>query len=226
MDHWRKLERQFVSRAFRLALPNAGKSSPAKMAMTAMTTRSSMSVKAHLLTGREPLAIGEIPFIGFAFALVRISETASPRPVGCQAKMAVSEDKPRMTGGRADGHLPIKERGKPPAHLGPAQQVSACVLASPLLRTPSLDDRTSVRLPIRWLAFGRVGLIGSRRRTHWVTMTSFKGCHPYSNVPGFSRHEQRMVRRTATFVRTRVHRQSSAKNQKPRLRERPIPAVL
>ena len=67
---------------------------------------------------------------------------------------------------------------------------AACVLASPLLRTPSLDDRTSVRLPTRWLAFGRVGLIGSRRRTHWVTMTSFKGCHPYSIVPGFSRHDQ------------------------------------
>src|SRR2546425_4600716 len=110
MDHWRKLERQFVSRAFRLALPNAGKSSPAKMAMTAMTTRSSMSVKAHLLTGREPLATGEIPFTGFAFELVRISETASPRPVGCQAKMAVSADKTRMTGWRACGHLPIKER--------------------------------------------------------------------------------------------------------------------
>ena len=96
MDHWRKLERQFVSRAFRLALPNAGKSSPAKMAMMAMTTRSSMSVKAHLLTGREPLATGEIPFTGFAFELVRISETASPRPVGCQAKMGVSEDKTRI----------------------------------------------------------------------------------------------------------------------------------
>src|SRR6266536_5514236 len=25
-------------------------------------------------------------------------------------------------------------------------------------------------------------------------MTSFKGCHPYSNVPSFSRHEQRLVR--------------------------------
>src|SRR5437867_11970039 len=72
---------------------------------------------------------------------------------------------------------------------------AACVLASPLLRTPSLDDRTSVRLPTRWLAFGRVGLIGLRLRTHWVTMTSFKGCHPYSNVPSFSRHDQRTVRR-------------------------------
>ena len=39
---------------------------------------------------------------------------------------------------------------------------AACVLASPLLRTPSLDDRTSVRLPTRWLAFGRVGLVGFR----------------------------------------------------------------
>src|SRR5204863_3658043 len=37
---------------------------------------------------------------------------------------------------------------------------AACVLASPLLRTPSLDDRTSVRLPTRWLAFGRVGFVG------------------------------------------------------------------
>jgi hypothetical protein len=35
---------------------------------------------------------------------------------------------------------------------------AACVLAFPLLRTPSFDDRTSVRLPTRWLAFGRVGL--------------------------------------------------------------------
>src|SRR5438105_12391796 len=109
MDHWRKLERQFVSRALRLALPNAGKSSPAKMAMMAITTRSSMSVKAHLLTGREPMATGEIPFTGIAFELVRISETASPRPVRCQAKMAVSEDKTRMTGLRTCGQLLIKE---------------------------------------------------------------------------------------------------------------------
>ena len=35
---------------------------------------------------------------------------------------------------------------------------AACVLALPLLRTPSLDDRTSVQLPTWWLAFGRVGL--------------------------------------------------------------------
>src|SRR5437773_10021705 len=55
---------------------------------------------------------------------------------------------------------------------------AACVLALPLLRTPSLDDRTSVRLPTRWLAFGRLGLVGFRRRTHWVTMTSFKGVTP------------------------------------------------
>src|SRR6266446_1675308 len=32
---------------------------------------------------------------------------------------------------------------------------AACVLASPLLRTPPLSGRTSVRLPTRWLAFGR-----------------------------------------------------------------------
>ncbi len=35
---------------------------------------------------------------------------------------------------------------------------AACVLAFPLLRTPPLSGRTSVRLPTRWLAFGRVGL--------------------------------------------------------------------
>ena len=35
---------------------------------------------------------------------------------------------------------------------------AACVLASPLLRTPPLGGRTSVRLPTWWLAFGRVGL--------------------------------------------------------------------
>ena len=67
---------------------------------------------------------------------------------------------------------------------------AACALAFPLLRTPPLGDRTSVRLPARWLASGRVGLIGSHRRTHWVIMTYFKGSHPYSVVPGFSRHDE------------------------------------
>ena len=67
---------------------------------------------------------------------------------------------------------------------------AACALALPLLRTPPLGDRTSVRLPAWWLAFGRVGLIGCHRRTHWVTLTYFKGCHPYSVVPSFSRHDQ------------------------------------
>ena len=71
---------------------------------------------------------------------------------------------------------------------------AACVLASPLLRTPPLGDRTSVRLLTRWLVFGQVGLIGTRRRTHWVTLTYFKGCHPYSDVPSFSRHERPPVK--------------------------------
>jgi hypothetical protein len=39
---------------------------------------------------------------------------------------------------------------------------AACVLASPPLRTPPLGDRTSVWLPAWWLAFGRVGLVGTR----------------------------------------------------------------
>ena len=62
---------------------------------------------------------------------------------------------------------------------------AACVLASPLLRPPPLGGRTLVRLPARWLAFGRVGLIGSHRRTHWVIMTSFKGSHPFLSSLAF-----------------------------------------
>jgi hypothetical protein len=80
---------------------------------------------------------------------------------------------------------------------------AACALAFPLLRTPPLGDRNSVRLPTRWLAFGRVGLIGSHRRTHWVTLAVFKRCHPCSIIPSFSRHEER----TSAF---RSHSVSSA----------------
>jgi len=57
---------------------------------------------------------------------------------------------------------------------------AACILASPLLRTPPFEDRPSVRLPTGWLAIGRVGLDGFRYLTHWVTLMSFKGYHPYS----------------------------------------------
>ena len=67
---------------------------------------------------------------------------------------------------------------------------AACALAFPLLRTPPLSDRPSVRLPTRWLALGRVGFTGSRQLTHWVTLTIFKGCHPYSIIPVLSRHDQ------------------------------------
>ena len=62
---------------------------------------------------------------------------------------------------------------------------AACILASPLLRTPPLGDRTLVQLPARWLAFGRVGLISLHRRTHWVIMTSFKGSHPFLSSLAF-----------------------------------------
>ena len=60
---------------------------------------------------------------------------------------------------------------------------AACVLALPLLRTPPLGDRPSVRLPTGWLTFGRVGLDGFRPLTHWVMLMSFKGNHPYPLVP-------------------------------------------
>ena len=70
---------------------------------------------------------------------------------------------------------------------------AACVLALPLLRTPPLSGRTSVRLPTRWLApqaRGRVGLDGFRYLTHWVTLTCFKRCLLYSHVPSLARREQ------------------------------------
>ena len=77
---------------------------------------------------------------------------------------------------------------------------AACVLALPLLRTPPLSGRPSVRLPTGWLAFGRVGLDGFRHLTHWVTLMSFKGYHPCSLVPDLSRHEHDRVRCHDHFV--------------------------
>jgi len=65
---------------------------------------------------------------------------------------------------------------------------AACVLALPLLRTPPLSGRASVRLPTWWLAFGRVGL--EFPLTHWVTLTCFKRCLLYSQIPSFARREQ------------------------------------
>ena len=67
---------------------------------------------------------------------------------------------------------------------------TAYVLAFPLLRTPPLSDRPSVRLLTRWLALGQVGLDRFRSLTHWVTSTSFKSRQLSSNVPDLSRHKQ------------------------------------
>ena len=70
---------------------------------------------------------------------------------------------------------------------------AACVLALPLLRTPPLSGRTSVRLPTRWLApqaRGRVGLDGFRYLTYGVTLTCFKSCQLYSHVPSLARREK------------------------------------
>ena len=72
---------------------------------------------------------------------------------------------------------------------------AACALAFPLLRTPPLSDRTSVRLSTRWLALDRAGFGGFRPLTRWVILTSFTRCHLDSNVPNLSRHEHRLVRR-------------------------------
>ena len=60
---------------------------------------------------------------------------------------------------------------------------AACVLALPLLRTPSLDDRTSVRLPTRWLAFGRVGLESASHPLG--NIDEFQGESPLFPRPGF-----------------------------------------
>ena len=67
---------------------------------------------------------------------------------------------------------------------------AACVLAFPLLRTPPLSGRTSVRLPTWWLASGRVGLDGFRYLTHGVTLTCFKSCQLYSHVPSLARRDE------------------------------------
>jgi hypothetical protein len=61
---------------------------------------------------------------------------------------------------------------------------TACVLALPLLRTPPLGDRTSVRLPTWWLAFGRVGLEYSSHPLGNVDM--FQEVSPLSSHPEFS----------------------------------------
>jgi hypothetical protein len=61
---------------------------------------------------------------------------------------------------------------------------AACVLAFPLLRTSPLGDRTSVRLPTWWLAFGRVGLEYSSHPLGNVDM--FQEVSPLSSRPEFS----------------------------------------
>src|SRR6266404_4891909 len=66
---------------------------------------------------------------------------------------------------------------------------AACVLAFPLLRTPPLSGRPSVRLPTWWLAFGRVGLEFASHPLGNVDM--FQRCLLYSHVPSLSRREQR-----------------------------------
>jgi len=63
---------------------------------------------------------------------------------------------------------------------------AACALASPLLRTPPLSDRTSVPLQARWLTFDLSGLACKLLRlTRWVIMTHFKD-YLLSQRPVFS----------------------------------------
>jgi hypothetical protein len=61
---------------------------------------------------------------------------------------------------------------------------AACVLASPLLRTVLFSTRSSVRLPTRWLAFGRVGLEYSSHPLGNIDM--FQEVSPLFPRPEFS----------------------------------------
>ena len=60
---------------------------------------------------------------------------------------------------------------------------AACVLALPLLRTPPLGDRPSVRLPTGWLTFSRVGLVSASHPLGNVD--EFQGESPLFSHPGF-----------------------------------------
>jgi hypothetical protein len=59
---------------------------------------------------------------------------------------------------------------------------AACALAFPLLRTPPLSDRTSVRLSTRWLTLDRVGFGG------------FRPPHPLGNIDEFHEVSPRFQR--------------------------------
>ncbi len=61
---------------------------------------------------------------------------------------------------------------------------AAYVLVSPLLRTPPLEDRTSVQLQIWGLTFDLSGFdCFSCNLTRWVTLTDFKGRRSLSQRP-------------------------------------------
>ena len=75
---------------------------------------------------------------------------------------------------------------------------AACVLASPLLRTPPLGDRPSVRLPTWWLAFGRVGLEYSSHPLGNIDM--FQEVSPLFSCPGFTSARARVVRPVHCFA--------------------------
>jgi hypothetical protein len=63
--HWCSLLTDLALLAFSLALASAGKSMPAKIPMMAITTRSSMSVKARLVLRNQLTIIFRISMISF-----------------------------------------------------------------------------------------------------------------------------------------------------------------
>jgi hypothetical protein len=68
---------------------------------------------------------------------------------------------------------------------------AACALASPLLRTPPLDDRTSVLLQVQWLTFDLSGLALQIHQAHPLgNNDKFQGITPYSNVPSLARRDE------------------------------------
>jgi hypothetical protein len=89
----------------------------------------------------------------------------------------------------------------PPLYTFSGFDYAACVLALPLLRTVLLSTRSSVRLPTRWLAFGRVGLESSSHPLGNVDM--FQEVSPLFSRPEFS------SARAARMVRAQRHGRSA-----------------
>ena len=102
-----------------------------------------------------------------------------PRPLSREQDCCLPVDAHRRLWVRLPGLIPLSTI----IHFSEFND-AACVLASPLLRTPPFSDRPSVRLPTGWLAFGRVGLEYSSHPLGNVDM--FQEVSPLFSHPEFS----------------------------------------